>query len=280
MTIPAQLPDPDAHAARIERESQFWDERQSAADSRDPALYRVTATDRTDRSVPWLQHLGFDRYIACMLDHIQMRPGMRLLDLGTGTGFLATLLAANGAEVDSLDVSESSLEVARWRARISGVADRIRFHLMPAEALAFPDAVFDAACGNFVLHHLNLPVAAAELRRVLKPGAGGAFLETCDYNILLRTARRWLPGHFGIEKASSDDEAPLGIEAQATLRGVFGESVRFAYPDTVMFRMLSYVPPLHRRPARMALAACDRLLHAVPRLRSLSYHGVVCLRRD
>ena len=266
--------------SKIDRESQFWDARAAADAERDPELYRVSADLRYDRSVPWLPQLGFPLFLECLLDRIGGLDGKRVLDLGTGSGFLASLLAANGAQVDAVDVSEASLAVARWRAEISGVADRIRFHCRPAEALGFEDACFDAACGVFVLHHLDLSTAAPELRRVLRPGGAGAFIETSARSSVLRIARNLLPGRFGIEKASSDDEAPLDVSAAVILKQVFGQSVQMDYPSTVFFRMASYIPPLHHAPAERLLAQLDALLHRVPALRSQSYHCVVSFRRD
>src|SRR5439155_6588042 len=128
-----------------------------------PALYLVSASDRHDRSVSWLPYLGFNKLVQSALDALGPLQGKRVLDLGSGTGFLATLLALNGAEVDAVDVSETLLDVARWRAEISGAVARIRFHVMPAEHLSFTDECFDAACGAFVLHHLDLSAAAPEL---------------------------------------------------------------------------------------------------------------------
>ena len=265
--------------AKHERESRFWDEKKATTSENDPTLYRVAATDRHDRSVPWLPYLGFPQYVQCMLDHLGEIRGRRVLDLGSGTGFVAALLAANGADVDAIDISETSLDIARWRAKISGVADRIHFHNMAAETLAFEGESFDAVCGAFVLHHLDLSIGAPELRRVLRPGGTGAFVETCGGSSLLMAARRCLPGRFGIEKASSDDEAPLGPAARAALRGVFGDTVRFDFPSTLVFRMLSYIPPFHTRPAQRLLAAADASIHLIPLLRSQSYYGVVAVRR-
>jgi GT2 family glycosyltransferase/2-polyprenyl-3-methyl-5-hydroxy-6-metoxy-1,4-benzoquinol methylase len=266
--------------AKIDRESRFWDARTAAANERDPELYRASADLRYDRSVPWLPQLGFPLLMDCVLERIGDVRGKRVLDLGTGSGFLATLLAANGAQVDAVDVSEASLAVARWRAEISGVADRIRFHCRPAEALGFDDAQFDAVCGVFVLHHLDLSAAAPELRRVLRPGGTGAFIETSARSRVLSAARRLLPGHFGIEKASSDDEAPLGVAATAILEQVFGRSVRLEYPTMVFFRMASYISPLHLAWPQRVLAHMDALLYRVPALRAQSYFCVVSFRRD
>jgi ubiquinone/menaquinone biosynthesis C-methylase UbiE len=193
---------------------------------------------------------------------------------------MSCLFAALGADVDAVDVSESSLDVARWRAEISGLSDRIRFHAAAAEALPFGDGQFDGVCGAFALHHLDLAVAGPELRRVLRPGGRGAFIETCAHSALLMTARRLLPGRFGIEKASSDDEAPLGQSSEELLNRSFGGTVRLEHPNTVFLRMLSYVPPMHLRPMQHLLSAADRLIHRVPALRTQSYFAVVVFQRS
>lgn len=266
--------------AKVEREARFWDGKQSALAGLDPALYRVTAADLSDRAVPWLPYLGFPDYVRHVLDHVGDLRGARVLDLGCGTGYMSCLLAARGAQVDAVDVSEASLEVARWRAEISGLGDRIHFHVAPAEALPFPDGQFDGVCGAFALHHLDLAVASPELRRVLRPGGRGAFIETCGHNVLLMTARRILPGRFGIEKASSDDEAPLGRSAQELMNSIFDGTVKMEYPSTLFFRMLSYVPPMHLRPMQHLLSAVDRLIHKVPAFRTQSYFGVVVFQRS
>jgi cyclopropane-fatty-acyl-phospholipid synthase len=67
------------------------------------------------------------RHIAAKL---LLRPGQRVLDIGSGWGGLALHLAAeHGVEVDGLTLSEEQLKVARRRAAAAGLADRVRFHL-------------------------------------------------------------------------------------------------------------------------------------------------------
>ena len=266
--------------AKLERESAFWDARQGEGANRDPALYRIAAGDRTDRSVPWLADIGFPAHVGTMLERLGDVSGRRVLDLGCGSGFVSSLLAANGAAVDAVDISEASLAVARWRAQVSGVESRIAFHRAPAETLPFADATFDAACGAFVLHHLDLTLAAPELLRVLKPGGRAAFIETSGRSAILMAARRALTGRFGIEKASSDDEAPLAGDADRALKATFGEGVLTDYPSTLFFRMLSYVAPLHLPPARRALGAMDAFMHRFKGLRRQSYYCVVSMRRS
>jgi SAM-dependent methyltransferase len=98
-----------------------------------------------------------------------VREGDRVLDVGTGTGSLASSLAEalHSVEVVAIDPSEGFIGFAQKR---SGSA-RIRFERGDAQALRFPDASFDASMAllvmNFVPDHRK---AAAEMRRVTRPG--------------------------------------------------------------------------------------------------------------
>nr|WP_255568579.1 class I SAM-dependent methyltransferase [Neoroseomonas alba] len=217
---------------------------------------------------------------ACLFERLGDLSGRRILDLGTGNGFLATALAHRGAEVIAVDVSRASLALARQRAERSGVLDRITFHLASAESTGLPDASCDAACGLFVLHHTQLASSAAELSRVLRPGAPAAFVETMGFNPLLSAARRILPGRFGIEKASTDDEAPLSPSAVRGFGEVFQGSVAVEWPTVVCARMLCYLPFMRGRLASAVLRTADRGLGKVPGMGRTSYFGLVCLRRS
>jgi cyclopropane-fatty-acyl-phospholipid synthase len=76
-----------------------------------------------------LDRAQFDkkRHIAAKL---LLRPGQRVLDIGSGWGGLALHLAAeHGVEVDGLTLSAEQLKVAQRRAAAAGLADRVRFHL-------------------------------------------------------------------------------------------------------------------------------------------------------
>src|SRR5438067_9725407 len=67
------------------------------------------------------------RHIAAKL---LLRPGQKVLDIGSGWGGLALYLAAEcGAEVTGLTLSQEQLKVAQRRAAAAGLADRVHFHL-------------------------------------------------------------------------------------------------------------------------------------------------------
>jgi SAM-dependent methyltransferase len=89
-----------------------------------------------------------------------------VLDVGCGRGHLAAAAAARGALVTGVDLAEGMVAAARR------LHPELRFRRADAEALPFEDGAFDAALAAFVVNHLPRPDrAAAELRRVLAPGA-------------------------------------------------------------------------------------------------------------
>jgi demethylmenaquinone methyltransferase/2-methoxy-6-polyprenyl-1,4-benzoquinol methylase len=107
-----------------------------------------------------------------------LRPGMRVLDLATGSGDLARAMAAErpGVEVWMTDINAAMLTVGRDRAIDAGM-------LLPAvqcdaEYLPFPDRHFDRVTVAFGLRNMTRKDAAlAEMRRVLAPGGRLLVLE-------------------------------------------------------------------------------------------------------
>ncbi len=96
------------------------------------------------------------------------RP-LRVLDIGTGPGFYAIILARRGYEVTAVDYSEGMLREARRNA--GALAEKIRFARMDAQHLAFADSSFDAIVTRNLTWNLPDPAGAyREWMRVLRPG--------------------------------------------------------------------------------------------------------------
>lgn len=99
-------------------------------------------------------------------------PGDRVLDIGSGPGKLAAVLAevvGPGGSVLGIDASRAMVDYARAHA----VATNIGFEAGAAQALPVPDAEFDLVTCTFVMHHVaaeRRADALAEMYRVLRPG--------------------------------------------------------------------------------------------------------------
>jgi demethylmenaquinone methyltransferase/2-methoxy-6-polyprenyl-1,4-benzoquinol methylase len=112
------------------------------------------------------------RWRRALVDAIDPRPGMRILDVATGTGMVAFELAARGAEVVGLDQSEAMLGGAQARLQRSPqLAGRLSFVRAEAEALPFADREFDALSFTYLLRYVDDRAATMrELARVVAPG--------------------------------------------------------------------------------------------------------------
>lgn len=101
-----------------------------------------------------------------------LRAGDRVLDVASGIGTTALLLAAeHDVDVLGVDIGAAQVERARTRAAEAGLAHRARFQLGDAEALPVDDAAFDAAvCECALCTFPDKHTAAAELARALRPG--------------------------------------------------------------------------------------------------------------
>ena len=94
---------------------------------------------------------------------------LNILDVGTGTGFFAILLAEKGHRVEGIDLTPAMLEEARWLAKQRNLD--ITFREMDAQNLAYPDGTFDVVISRNLTWTLPDPERAyASWFRVLKPG--------------------------------------------------------------------------------------------------------------
>ena len=94
---------------------------------------------------------------------------LRILDVGTGTGFFAVLLAQAGHQVEGIDLTPAMLEEARSLAAQRNLD--IVFREMDAQALSYAEESFDVVLSRNLTWTLPEPEKAyREWFRVLKPG--------------------------------------------------------------------------------------------------------------
>ncbi len=111
-----------------------------------------------------------------------LKPGMRVIDVGMGTGLVAKQAAAiigDPTGVTGVDPSPGMLKNAQVPAGVNVVEGR-------AEQIPFPDNSFDFLSMGYALRHISdLSLAFAEFHRVLKPGGRLCVLEiTCPESAL------------------------------------------------------------------------------------------------
>jgi SAM-dependent methyltransferase len=104
-----------------------------------------------------------------------LRLGGTVADIGCGLGWssIGIALAYPDTVVDGYDLDASSIETARQNAEEAGVADRVRFHLADAAAVASRGERYDAVFAFECIHDLADPVAVLTAMRSLA-GEGGA----------------------------------------------------------------------------------------------------------
>jgi SAM-dependent methyltransferase len=192
------------------------------------------------------------------VEHAGLRPGVRVLELGCGTGVFLEQVARSGAEIHGLDLSEDLL--AEARTRMAG-ASNVHLDRGNAEAMPYPAAHFDAAYGSSVLHHLDLDASLRELHRVLRPGARLVFAEPNLLNPQVVVMFKYAPvkERFGV---SPDEQAFTRFRARAALA-----RAGFVDIDVAPFDFLHPATPaawLDR------VAALGRALEKTPLLREVA----------
>jgi SAM-dependent methyltransferase len=213
--------------------------------------------------------LDHETWIRPAFSALGILDNARVLDYGCGHGMAGIVLARMGAQVTAFDLSGDYVREARDRARVNGV--RMTYVQADGERLPFRDGSFDRVWGNAILHHLRLPVAGRELRRVLRPGGVAVFCEPWGENPLLNFARNHLPYH---GKHRTQDEQPLRRWQVRELEGVFPELELHGHQFFSMVRRV-----VSSRRVTASLERCDRIVLAhLPALQRYCRYVVLTLR--
>ena len=198
--------------------------------------------------------------------------GRDVLEVGCGLGVLSTLLARSGARVHAFDISPRSIEVARRRAELHGVADAVELTVAAGEEMPYADESFDVVVGKGVLHHLDVTLAAPELHRVLRPGGRAAFSEPLGTNPVIAFARDHIPYP---HKHPRGADVPLDYE---TIRAWGAPFREFEYREIELLCAIRRALGI-TRPMPALARADDRILERVPALGRFCRYVVLKMAR-
>ena len=197
----------------------------------------------------------------------QPLPGARVLEICCHDGEHGVVLARGGADVTAVDLVPELVRLARRRAEVNGVADKLTARVMSVHALELPSDSFDIVFGRASLHHLDLELARREIFRVLRPGGWGIFSEPVSLSPWLSALRARVPV---APDRESPDERPLDEADLARFTAPFAASER------VYFRLTSRLGRVALR-LHWPLSRLDRaLLEVAPSLSR--YAGVLVFR--
>jgi len=106
------------------------------------------------------------------------KPNELFLDLGTGTGLLACLIAPRVLPqgVVAIDLADGAISVASYRAGNAGIRN-IRFEMLDSRNIVYHGKLFDAAASNLGIPALGYDRVFQEVHRVLKPAGRFVFSE-------------------------------------------------------------------------------------------------------
>lgn len=119
--------------------------------------------------------------------------GKTVLIFGCGYGAQSFYLAQNGAYVIGIDIGDVGIEIAKQTAAEQGLSDKTCFRVMDCENLELENDSVDIVVAAGVLHHLDLPKAYAEMRRVLRPDGHAICIEALGHNPLIQLYRKLTP---------------------------------------------------------------------------------------
>jgi ubiquinone/menaquinone biosynthesis C-methylase UbiE len=160
--------------------------------------------------------------IETLADVAAVDPTHVVLDVGTGTGFVAAGLAQRSSHVIAIDNSRAMLDVAGDNLAQLGISN-VELREADLERLPLDDDSVDAAVANMVIHHAVDPAAMlAEMTRVVRPGGRVAITDAVEHSYeWMRTEQAdiWLgftpeqvEGFFGSARLARYGYATLGSQ--------------------------------------------------------------------
>lgn len=127
----------------------------------------------------WL--LGGHKRRRGMLDAADLQPGMRVLDVGCGTGSLVVELKRTRPDLEVTGLDPDPLALSRTRRKLERAGLAVRLDEGFADQLPYADASFDRVFSSFMFHHLDRAVKEGMLREVRRVLAADGALHLVDF---------------------------------------------------------------------------------------------------
>lgn len=214
------------------------------------------------------------RYPECVIHFLTLHHPLHICDFGCGSGEMACRLGLLGFRVTGVDVSPELIELARARAALDGVSDRVTFMVADGASVNLTDGAFDAVLAMAVIHHMPLDEALTAIKRLLKPGGHLALVEPVAYSRTLQ----WLRNSSFVKKEVSPDERQL---SEAEVR-IIGE--QFAIEEQRHFylfaRLRRMLPGTWRKWATPMLESVDQGLLCLPGVKHFAGIIAILARSD
>lgn len=194
-----------------------------------------------------------------------------VVECGCGAGDFALDLAGAARQVIGIDISDVAIDQAQRAAQRRGVINAT-FLVDNAEAMQARDHSVDVVAGSGIVHHLDIPQAMQEFRRVLRPGGVAVFAEPLGHNALLNWYRGRTP------ELRTPDEHPLTVRDLRAMAQGF-ESAHIAYFGLISPALgLLWRTTDPQRALTKFVWRLDSLLCRIPLLRRYAWYCVVELR--
>jgi SAM-dependent methyltransferase len=159
---------------------RWWTENPMTYDWRGEIPYEpgsaehLAEIERRFLSEAWFAQAPGERPFSALIPYEDI-AGKTVLEIGSGTGVHARLLAAAGARLSAVDLTPTAVELTKRRLELAGLEADVRE--ADAESLPFADASFDFVWSWGVIHHSeSTERVVAEIARVLRPGGTLAFM--------------------------------------------------------------------------------------------------------
>lgn len=181
---------------------------------------------------------GDSSWYKCFHNAIGDVKGLRVLEVGCGTGWLAIRLAKAGATVYGIDISGELVKTATEEAKKSGCGENAVFRKMAVEDLSLEGTLFDVVIGSAILHHTDIASSITNIERVVKPNGRAVFVEPMNENPALKVWRRFTP-----QRRSPTEKALLKRDLDF-IRTVFPKAIfrYFGFVSMVTYGLLMFFP--------------------------------------